>query len=161
MTSAFDQADTLGDDISDFNEDSILPQSLETARKIRTWVSPINYDDEAGEHKKYLSLRLTCTKNSLLHSSADKEWHARKDYGMLWIEGCSTKLVINSYQADSPVSQSIPGSGKSVFAATLAHEGVPVLYFYFRRIVDAKCSPVLHSRTTSMIRTIMEQRRSI
>ncbi|CAM1510501.1 Fc.00g008360.m01.CDS01 [Cosmosporella sp. VM-42] len=43
------------------------------------------------------------------------------------------------------LDQSIPGSGKSVFAASLAHElsegSAPVLFFFFRQIIDANHKP--------------------
>jgi hypothetical protein len=85
-------------DFSDFNEDSILPQSPETIRKIRAWLNPTNYDDEAGEHKKHLSSYLAGTGNWLLQSSAYKEWHTSKDYGMLWIRG-TFQSVARSFSA--------------------------------------------------------------
>lgn len=55
------------------------------------------------------------------------QWHNSPDHGLLWIKG-------------------IPGSGKSVFAARLAQmlaeEGVPVLFFFFRQIIDANHQPI-------------------
>ncbi|KAF9767657.1 hypothetical protein IL306_015141, partial [Fusarium sp. DS 682] len=55
------------------------------------------------------------------------KWHESQEDGLLWIKG-------------------IPGSGKSVVAASMIHklsqEEVPVLYFFFRQIVDANHRPI-------------------
>lgn len=56
-----------------------------------------------------------------------KEWHQGIENGVLWLKG-------------------IPGSGKSVMAASiiqqLREEKVPVLYFFFRQIINANHEPV-------------------
>ncbi|KAH6853304.1 hypothetical protein B0I37DRAFT_358941 [Chaetomium sp. MPI-CAGE-AT-0009] len=61
------------------------------------------------------------------HTETYQKWHAGSDHGLLWIRG-------------------IPGSGKSVFVAhlvsMLAREECPVLFFFFRQIVDANHEPV-------------------
>ena len=75
------------DDVSDFNEENILPQSPETIIKIRKWLQPTNYDDEGSEHRKHLASHLSGTGSWLLSSAAYKEWHTSHEYGMLWIRG--------------------------------------------------------------------------
>ncbi|KAF9870565.1 ankyrin repeat-containing protein [Colletotrichum karsti] len=115
------------DDVSDFNEDNILPQPAETLDEIRKWLHPTAYDDESSEYNKHISSHLAGTGQWLLASPVFQTWHSIDQHGLLWIRG-------------------IPGSGKSVFAATLIHhlaqEGVPVLYFFFRQIIDANNKPV-------------------
>lgn len=114
------------DDVSDFNEENILPVSPEERAKIRKWLQPTAYNDEGGEFKKHLSSHLRNTGQWLLDSPTYKQWHSSKDDGILWVKG-------------------IPGSGKSVVAATLidhlGKEKVPVLYFFFRQIIDANHVP--------------------
>nr|XP_036584003.1 ankyrin repeat-containing protein [Colletotrichum truncatum]KAF6793262.1 ankyrin repeat-containing protein [Colletotrichum truncatum] len=114
------------DDVSDYNEDNILPQSPETLSEIRKWLQPTSYDDKSSEFKKHLSSHVAGTGQWLLSSDTYREWHDSYQNGLLWIRG-------------------IPGSGKSVFAATLVHslaqESVLVLYFFFRQIIDANHSP--------------------
>ncbi|KAF6814465.1 ankyrin repeat-containing protein [Colletotrichum sojae] len=114
------------DDVSDFNEDNILPQSEETITELREWLRPTDYDDVGGEYRKHLDSHLPGTGGWLLSTKSYREWHDGQNDGLLWIRG-------------------IPGSGKSVFAANLtsqlANEGVPVLFFFFRQIIDANHSP--------------------
>jgi hypothetical protein len=75
------------DDVSDFNEENILPQPPETIIKIRKWLQPTNYDDEGSEHRKHLASHLSGTGSWLLSSAVYKEWHTSDEYGMLWIRG--------------------------------------------------------------------------
>ncbi|KAF6809160.1 ankyrin repeat-containing protein [Colletotrichum plurivorum] len=114
------------DDVSDFNEDNVLPQPAEKIAKVRAWLQPTDYDDVSSEYRKHLASHLHGTGRWLLTSAAYREWHDGKNDGLLWI-------------------RRIPGSGKSVSAASLTHqlaqEGVPVLYFFFRQIIDANHSP--------------------
>lgn len=110
------------DDVSDFNEENILPQPAHVQEAIRSWLKPTSYDAENGEFKKHLASYLPGTGEWLLESPTFREWHQSQDQGMLWIKG-------------------IPGSGKSVIASSLVNhlskEGAPVLYFFFRQIIDA------------------------
>ncbi|CAI6336777.1 unnamed protein product [Periconia digitata] len=114
------------DDASDYNEENILPVSPEKLSEIRKWLQPTAYSDERSEYKKHSSSHLHNTGNWLLESSSYKEWHESEHQGILWIKG-------------------IPGSGKSVVAANiidiLRKEKVPVLYFFFRQIIDANHVP--------------------
>ncbi|CAI0652637.1 unnamed protein product [Colletotrichum noveboracense] len=114
------------DDVRDYNEDNILPQTPETLAKIRKWLQPTAYDDDSSEYKKHISFHLDGTGNWLLSSPSYRTWHDSGDDGLLWIRG-------------------IPGSGKSVFAASLIHrlfqEDVPVLYFFFRQTIESNHEP--------------------
>ncbi|KAH8886459.1 ankyrin [Thozetella sp. PMI_491] len=113
------------DDASDFNPENILPQPADVLAKIRKYLEPTDYDVTAGEFKKHLESHLDGTGRWFLRSGAYPEWHASQEHGLLWIRG-------------------IPGSGKSVLAASLidrlSSEKVPVLYFFFRQIIDANHS---------------------
>ncbi|KAL2684689.1 hypothetical protein Neosp_005774 [[Neocosmospora] mangrovei] len=115
------------DDVSNYNPDNILPESEDTIAKIRKWLRPTEYDLDSSEYRKHLASHLANTGEWLPRLDGYKTWHDSPDHGLLWIRG-------------------VPGSGKSVLAATLAHrlsqEDVPVLYFFFRQIIDANHRPI-------------------
>lgn len=115
------------DDVSNYNPDNILPESEDTIAKIRQWLRPTEYNLDGSEYRKHLASHLANTGEWLPRLDKYKTWHDSPDHGLLWIRG-------------------VPGSGKSVIAATLAHrlsqEDVPVLYFFFRQIVDANHRPI-------------------
>ncbi|UKZ79396.1 hypothetical protein TrVFT333_007149 [Trichoderma virens FT-333] len=114
------------DDVSDYNEANILPQSPETLSKIKQWLSPTDYAAVNGENYKHLNSHVAGTGSWLYSTNLYKQWHGSEVEGLLWLKG-------------------IPGSGKSVFAATsiqrLLQEEVPVLYFFFRQIIRANYEP--------------------
>ncbi|KAL7930665.1 ankyrin repeat-containing domain protein [Trichoderma chlorosporum] len=114
------------DDVSDFNEENILPQTPETLSKIKQWLCPTGYAAVNGEFYKHLSSHVAGTGDWLCSTDAYNQWHDSEAEGILWLKG-------------------IPGSGKSVFAAKsiqrLQEEGVPVLYFFFRQIIRANFEP--------------------
>ncbi|KAF5013105.1 hypothetical protein FDECE_875 [Fusarium decemcellulare] len=114
-------------DVSNYNPDNILPESPETIARIRQWLQPTEYSVDGGEYRKHLTAHLENTGEWVLRSDEYQKWHDSPDHGLLWIKG-------------------VPGSGKSVLAAALAHklsqEGVPVLFFFFRQIVDANHQPI-------------------
>ncbi|KAK6507157.1 hypothetical protein TWF481_005605 [Arthrobotrys musiformis] len=115
------------DDVSDYNEHNILPEPADAQKRIREWLEPTGYDDTGSEYKKHLATHLAGTVNWLLSSKAYLKWHSSQEDGLLWIRG-------------------IPGSGKSVLAAKLIdqlkQERHPVLYFFFRQIIDANHTAV-------------------
>ncbi|KAM6530703.1 hypothetical protein FSOLCH5_000201 [Fusarium solani] len=115
------------DDVSNYNPDNILPESEDTIAKIRQWLRPTEYNLDGSEYRKHLASHLANTGEWLPRLDRYETWHNSPDHGLLWIRG-------------------VPGSGKSVIAATLAHrlsqEDVPVLYFFFRQIVDANHRPI-------------------
>ncbi|KAJ3577241.1 hypothetical protein NPX13_g3327 [Xylaria arbuscula] len=119
------------DDISDYNVDHILPVSAEEIVKIRSWLQPTAYDDRFGEYQKHLASHAAGTGIWLTSSTTYRKWLQNQQLGALWIKG-------------------IPGSGKSVIAAQLAddlavqHPGSPVLYFFFRQIIDANHEPIAY-----------------
>ena len=115
------------DDVSDYNEANILPESPASQEQLIAWLKPTAYDAEGSEYQKHLAAHLPGTGAWLTSKEAYADWHDSADNGLVWIKG-------------------IPGSGKSVFAATLAkklaEEGRPVLFFFFRQIIDANHEPV-------------------
>ncbi|CAG9956912.1 unnamed protein product [Clonostachys rosea f. rosea IK726] len=115
------------DDFGSFDAssfDTTLP--LETEQYIRNWLQPTEYNASNGECSKHRASHVPGTGDWLWESEAYSEWHGGSDHGMLLIKG-------------------IPGSGKSVIAGSLidrlSQEGVPVLYFFFRQIIDANHTP--------------------
>ncbi|CAI6029865.1 unnamed protein product [Clonostachys chloroleuca] len=114
-------------DLDDFNELGILPVSPETDAEIRSWLKPTKYNAENGEFRKHQRSHLAGTGDWIRQTASYTEWHDSDDQGMLWIKG-------------------IPGSGKSVVAASLIErlsqeEQVPTLFFFFRQIIDANHAP--------------------
>ena len=115
------------DDVSDYNEANILPEPPESQENITAWLRPTAYDAEGSEYRKHLASHLAGTGRWLTATEVYKQWHDSPEHGLLWIKG-------------------IPGCGKSVFAANLAkqvaEEACPVLFFFFRQIIDANHEPV-------------------
>ncbi|KAL7953228.1 putative ankyrin repeat protein [Trichoderma compactum] len=116
------------DDVSDYNPGQLLPELPDVIEKIRAWLQPTAYDIAGGEYRRHLSSHVAGTGHWLIASNQYQEWLKSDEHGMLWIKG-------------------IPGSGKSVMAANLINEiaksnpGCPVLYFFFRQIIDANHEP--------------------
>ncbi|KAJ5369177.1 uncharacterized protein N7496_008937 [Penicillium cataractarum] len=114
-------------DIRDFNKENILPLPTEDFNKIRGWLQPTPYDLERSEFSRHLGSYLVGTCQWLISTNTYQQWHEGDANGLLWIKG-------------------IPGSGKSVMAASiidqLRKEDVPVLFFFFRQIIDANHQPV-------------------
>ncbi|KAK4205580.1 ankyrin repeat-containing domain protein [Triangularia verruculosa] len=114
------------DDVSTYNPANILPETPHVIAQIRKWLQPTAYSIEGGEYRRHLASHAPGTGHWLPSTAQYVKWHDSPEHGLLWIKG-------------------IPGSGKSVFAARLAHdlanEGHPVLYFFFRQIIDANHKP--------------------
>ncbi|KAJ8118880.1 hypothetical protein OPT61_g215 [Boeremia exigua] len=116
------------DDISNYNPAQVLPESPEQIKKIRSWLQATDYAHASGEYRKHLASHMSGTGSWLTSSATYKQWLSVPDNTTLWIKG-------------------IPGAGKSVVAAhlidclTQSHPGQPVLYFFFRQIIDANHQP--------------------
>ncbi|KAI1311251.1 ankyrin repeat-containing domain protein [Xylaria venustula] len=127
-----------GDDVSNYNPTQILPESPETIATIRQWLQPTSYEDPFGEYRKHLASHATGTGIWLTSSTTYHKWLQSPQLGTLWVKG-------------------IPGSGKSVIAAQIVHTfatqhpGTPVLYFFFRQIIDANHEP------TALLRDWLDQ----
>ncbi|CAJ2513648.1 Uu.00g017670.m01.CDS01 [Anthostomella pinea] len=113
-------------DVADFNRADILPQPDSQLRNIRAWLQPTEYAHRDGEYMKHMSSHLNGTARWVLDAPIFRQWHDSQQDGILWIRG-------------------IPGSGKSVLAASLIKhltlEDCPVLYFFFRHTLDTNHSP--------------------
>jgi ankyrin repeat protein len=95
--------------------------------KIRSWLSPTEFESEGSEYRKHLNAHVPGTGDWLFQTEQYKKWHGSRDTGALWIKG-------------------IPGSGKSVVAANLIqtlakNENAPVLFFFSRRILRSNSEP--------------------
>lgn len=116
------------DDVSDYNPAQLLPQPPQEIKKIRSWLQATDYAHASGEYRKHLSSHMPGTSSWVTSSTTYREWLTDSEHKTLWIKG-------------------IPGSGKSVVAAHLIDSlskcfpGQPVLYFFFRQIIDANHEP--------------------
>jgi hypothetical protein len=116
------------DDVSDYNPEQILPELPNIIETIRDWLQPTAYDIAGGEYRKHISSHVAGTGAWLTSSDMYQKWLQSDEHGLLWIKG-------------------IPGSGKSVMAAKLINDlvksnpGSPVLFFFFRQIIDANHEP--------------------
>ncbi|KAI5457076.1 ankyrin repeat-containing domain protein [Mariannaea sp. PMI_226] len=116
------------DDVSNYNPGQILPVTPEDMQKIRSWLQPTSYDIAGGEYRKHSSSHVAGTGDWLTSGATYQDWLQGEEHGLLWIKG-------------------IPGSGKSVMAANLIGEiaksnpGCPVLFFFFRQIIEANHKP--------------------
>ncbi|VUC24921.1 unnamed protein product [Clonostachys rosea] len=116
------------DDISDYNPGQVLPQPEKTLQQIRAWIQPTPYEIAGGEYRKHLASHAAGTGAWLTSSATYKQWLQDDQHGLLWIKG-------------------IPGSGKSVIAAKLIDQlsrdnpGSPVVFFFFRQIIQANHKP--------------------
>lgn len=133
MVGSVDDNDTVlltCDDISNYNREQVLPAPPESILKIRSWLHPTSYNDVGGEYRKHLASHLTGTGAWATSSDVYQTWLQGDGdgEGLLWIKG-------------------IPGSGKSVLTAKLIDElarsnpGCPVLFFFFRQIIEANHKP--------------------
>ncbi|OGM45308.1 putative ankyrin repeat domain protein [Aspergillus bombycis] len=93
--------------------------------QIEIWLSPTEFETEGSEYQKHLSAHTSGTGDWLFHTDQYQTWHD-ENINTLWLQG-------------------IPGSGKSVMAAklirTFKEEGMPVLFFFARRIIKTNSEP--------------------
>jgi hypothetical protein len=75
------------DDVSDFNQDNILPLEADKLAKVRAWLQPTVYEGEGSEFTKHSTAHLPRTGKWLLQSPAYQEWREGKEKGLLWIRG--------------------------------------------------------------------------
>ncbi|KAM0559898.1 hypothetical protein ACHAPJ_003848 [Fusarium lateritium] len=116
------------DDASNYNPGQILPLPPKKIEKLRSWLQSTAYDDVGGEYRKHTTSHLAGTGAWLTSSATYQQWLQSDKHGLLWVKG-------------------IPGSGKSVMAANIindlrkSHPGCPVIFFFFRQIIDANHEP--------------------
>ncbi|KAJ5336641.1 uncharacterized protein N7506_004663 [Penicillium brevicompactum] len=108
------------------DEKRTAPLSTESLQQIKVWLSPTDSDTPASEYKKHLNSHAAGTGEWILETEQYRQWSESK-VGNLWIRG-------------------IPGCGKSVVAASFISrfrrlQDGPVLFFFFREIIQANRSP--------------------
>ncbi|CZR58624.1 uncharacterized protein PAC_08516 [Phialocephala subalpina] len=110
------------------NEDFVLVERHVTAEdleKLRSWLSPTEFECEGSEYRKHLNAHVPGTGDWLFQTDKYKDWHNAEN-GALWIQG-------------------IPASGKSVVAANLVQrlkdKNAPVLFLFSRRIIKSNNDP--------------------
>ena len=113
------------EDVEGFDVHCLQPLASEDVETIRKWLSPTAYAAESSEYRKHLSSRLPGTGSWLETSNEYRDWQG--DNGVLWVKA-------------------IPGSGKSVLAASLVSHiaeqfDAPVLFFFFRQTITANQKP--------------------
>ncbi|KAJ5162768.1 uncharacterized protein N7500_004598 [Penicillium coprophilum] len=95
--------------------------------KIRKWLQPTAYDLERSEYSRHRLSHLAGTGKWLTSTTTYQRWYQGEENGILWVKG-------------------IPGSGKSVLAASIINQlrkdGIPVIFFFFRQIIDANHQPM-------------------
>jgi len=101
------------------------PVAPQERTKIQKWLCPSEFASESSDYNKHLRSYVPHTGQWLRQSASFTQWH--DNGGTLWVNG-------------------IPGSGKSVVAASLIRdfieeEDVPVLYFFFRHANLANRTP--------------------
>lgn len=84
-------------DVSDFNEDNILPETPDTLKKIHEWLNPTAYDGPGSEYRKHSALHLANTGSWLLSSDAYFRWRSSREDGVLWIRGTSEILAVAGF----------------------------------------------------------------
>ncbi|KAL8860194.1 MAG: hypothetical protein Q9178_003458 [Gyalolechia marmorata] len=106
-----------GDARQSSDDSTDAPQPPHIRAKIQKWLCPTEYAAESSDYNKHRRSYCPNTGEWLRQSSQYLQWY-NDGKAALWVNG-------------------IPGSGKSVVAASLVYdlyvrEGVPVLYFFFR-----------------------------
>ncbi|TEY39691.1 hypothetical protein BOTCAL_0454g00020 [Botryotinia calthae] len=95
--------------------------------KIIKWLNPTDYLAPSSEFNRHASSKARDTGEWIRETSQFKQWHSSADHGSIWIKA-------------------VPGAGKSVLAASMAqslsaNESVPVLFFFFRQIIETNRTP--------------------
>jgi nucleoside-triphosphatase THEP1 len=111
----------------DGEENILLGEKPEVMAEIKVWLSPTEFDSETSEFRKHVNAHVYGTSQWILATDQYKRWYETDEIGDLWIRG-------------------IPGSGKSVVAASLVQRlrrkgDAPVLFFFFRHIIMSNRSP--------------------
>ncbi|KAK1142054.1 hypothetical protein N8T08_008260 [Aspergillus melleus] len=127
-------SDESGDDVNDY---VVIPrpgtpgknngEPPHVVQEIKTWLSPTDTTSPASEYRKHLNSHATGTGEWILETDQYRRWSETDTVGDLWIRG-------------------IPGSGKSVVAASMVRRlqrrgDAPVLFFFFREIIEANRTP--------------------
>ncbi|KAF5876996.1 putative ankyrin repeat protein [Botrytis fragariae] len=119
-------SDMSSDDFEMIESEDIVKQMLVDEKpdleKIRKWLKPTDYLASSSEFNRHASSKARNTGEWIRETSQFNQWHSSADHGSIWIKA-------------------VPGAGKSVLAASMvqslsANESVPVLFFFFRQIIE-------------------------
>jgi hypothetical protein len=113
--------------IKDTEERLGFGEEPETITRIKAWLSPTEFDSDTSEYKKHLNSHVQGTGQWIQETNQYKRWYKTDEIGDIWIRG-------------------IPGSGKSVVAASVVRDlkdrgDAPVLFFFFRHIIMSNRTP--------------------
>ena len=117
---ASERSDSDDFELIDRHEAKLSPEDL---AKIQKWLQPTNYTADSSEFRRHLASQAPGTGHWICDASKFEQWQTSDNNGSLWIKG-------------------VPGSGKSVLAASMIDhlerdDEIPVLYFFFRYIIAA------------------------
>ncbi|KAK0631066.1 hypothetical protein B0T17DRAFT_616636 [Bombardia bombarda] len=99
-----DDAVVIGrDDVCDYNEDNILPQSEQTLKQIRAWLNPTEYDHDGSEYQKHLSSHLAAMQVNQRPQAALRDWLAQILRGVKVLES-DVAAYIKNRLGESPIS---------------------------------------------------------
>jgi ankyrin repeat protein len=124
MASAVSSSSSDDFELIDFEEASLGSEALTQAQ---AWFQPTDYMAESGEFHRHLSSQAPGTGLWICNTPLFCQWRDSGDHGSLWIKG-------------------VPGSGKSVIAASMVEhlkniDNAPTLFFFFRYIIVANRRP--------------------
>src|SRR6201996_7837810 len=116
------------------SDDFEIVDSLEVAKdvvadkkpdlaKIKAWLKPTDYAATSSEFNRHLSSQSPGTGEWIRETAQFSQWYTSDNHGSIWIKA-------------------VPGAGKSVVAASMVdslvrNESVPVLFFFFRQIIES------------------------
>jgi hypothetical protein len=122
------ETDTDGFEIVDTEDiaKEIAKEKKPDLEKINKWLTPTDYRALTSEFSRHLSSQAPGTGEWIRFTVQFSQWHSSPDHGSIWIKA-------------------VPGAGKSVIAASMVdsltrNESVPVLFFFFRNIIETNRS---------------------
>ncbi|RDW63780.1 hypothetical protein BP6252_11325 [Coleophoma cylindrospora] len=111
---------------------TVAGPNVRSVDDLRNWLQPTEYLAPGSEYMKHLNSYVAGTGDWLRQAKGFCGWKDGKEKGCLWVRG-------------------LPGSGKSVFAASTVNilaqtrdnqgKEIPVLFFFFRQIVAKNHDP--------------------
>ncbi|TGO57353.1 hypothetical protein BCON_0066g00010 [Botryotinia convoluta] len=119
-------SDMSSDDFEMIESEEVIKQMLVDEKpdleEIRKWLNPTDYLASSSEFNRHASSKARNTGEWIRETSQFDQWHSSADHGSIWIKA-------------------VPGAGKSVLAASMvqslsANESIPVLFFFFRQIIE-------------------------
>ncbi|KAM0310192.1 hypothetical protein ACHAO8_008360 [Botrytis cinerea] len=120
------KSDMSSDEFEIIESEDIVKQMLADQKpdldEIIKWLNPTDYLAPSSEFNRHASSKARDTGEWIRETSQFNQWHLSADHGSIWIKA-------------------VPGAGKSVLAASMAqslatNESVPVLFFFFRQIIE-------------------------